>query len=400
MMTGRVLLVCALCVLWCSVSAVNGDESDENVDFSSGRSEAPQGGSSEVMDGREGLDHKSCSVEPGSEGNTAECTKATTNDTDAISTNPSLPSHKSSDPNPQTGLQPPAPPTGAGQSHQTNPVQDAGVTRQVRQDVEEVKTKKGLEEQNKQKNKESHEKQSSREDASVIKGNQLVGQEAALQGDPAQQERKQLEVEPGQPQHETDVQHRGLSQHDHLLQGHEEVQEKRRRGEEQPQLPKAQKEKVPTASTTEPKSTPQSPPPVKPRGMQQEGSAASSSDPLKREIPSVLTKSKPNETIDPPLPQSSAGEGGAAAALGADEEDAKIRKDAEFPESAATEEDHQHKHSLKNDGEAKKEKTAFGTNNTAITNDSDSDSSTAGSHTSPLLLLLHVAAAAVVAGPA
>ncbi|RNC32285.1 mucin-associated surface protein (MASP) [Trypanosoma cruzi] len=123
--------------------------------------------------------------------------------------------------------------------------------------------------------------------------------------------------------------------------------------------------------------------------MQQEGSAASSSDPLKREIPSVLTKSKSNETIDPPLPQSSAGEGGAAAALGADEEDANIRKDAEFPESAATEEDHPHKHSLKNDGEAKKEKTAFGPNNTANKNDGYSDGSTAVSHTtSPLLPLL------------
>ncbi|RNC33566.1 mucin-associated surface protein (MASP) [Trypanosoma cruzi] len=132
--------------------------------------------------------------------------------------------------------------------------------------------------------------------------------------------------------------------------------------------------------------------------MQQEGSAASSSDPLKREIPLVSTKSKSNETIDPPLPQSSAGEGGAAAALGADEEDANIRKDAEFPESAATEEDHQHKHSLKNDGETKKEKTAFGPNNTAITNDSDSDSSTAVSHTtSPLFLVAAAAAAAVAA---
>ncbi|RNC40197.1 mucin-associated surface protein (MASP) [Trypanosoma cruzi] len=83
-------------------------------------------------------------LEPGSEGNSAECTKATTNDTDSISTDPLLPSHESSDPNPQTGLQPPAPPTGAGQSHQTNPVQGTGVTGQIRQDVEEVKTKKDL----------------------------------------------------------------------------------------------------------------------------------------------------------------------------------------------------------------------------------------------------------------
>ncbi|PWU91027.1 Mucin-associated surface protein (MASP) [Trypanosoma cruzi] len=399
MMSGHLLLVGAICVLWCGLSGVAADDADENVDFSSSElPEALHGGSSEVMDRKEGLEHQSCSLEPGSEGNSAECTKATTNDTDSVSTDPLLPPHESSDPNPQTGLQPPAPPTGAGQSHQTYPVQDTGVTGQIRQDVEEVKTKKGLEEENKKQNKESHEKQSSREDASVIKGNQLAGQEAALQGGSAQQERKQQEVEPGQPQHETDVQHRGLSQHDHLLQGHQEVQEKRREGEEQLQLLRAQKEKVPTALTTEPKSTQQSPPPVKLQGMQQEGSAASSSEPLKREIPSVSTKSKSNETIDPPSPQASAGAGGAAATLETDEEDAKVRKDAEFSETVAREEGQQHEQPTDNDGETTKEKTALGTNKTANKNDGDSDSSTAVSHTtSPLLLLLFVACAAAAA---
>ncbi|EAN97394.1 mucin-associated surface protein (MASP), putative [Trypanosoma cruzi] len=403
MMTGRVLLVCALCVLWCGAAGAAADVSEERVDLSSSeRSQMLQNVLSEPTDGKESLEHNSCLERLGSDVNTAECTKAKTNNSDAISTDPLSPSHAPSNPNPEKGLQPVAPPTGPVQAHQPNLMHVKGVVEEVREEDEEGKRKKELEEQNKHQNQESHENPSSREKPSVLKGNQPVGQEATLQGDSAQQGRKHQEEAPVQIQQEKDVQHRELSQHDQLLQGHQEGQEGRRPDEEQPQILKAQKEKVATASSTGPNLTQQSPPHMKINGLQQEGSAASSSEQLKEEIPSVSTESKSNGTIDPPSPQASEGEGGAPAALQTQEEDANIRQVVEFSETAAREEDHQHEHPPDNYGETTKEKPAVVTNNTANKNGGDSDGSTAVSHTtSPLLLLLVVvactAAAAVVA---
>ncbi|PBJ77820.1 mucin-associated surface protein [Trypanosoma cruzi cruzi] len=360
---------------------------------SSERSQVLQNVLSEPTDGKKSLEHKSCSVEPGSDVNTAECTKAKTNNSDAISTDPLSPSHAPSNPNPQKGLQPVAPPTGPVQANLPSPVHVEGVVEEVREEDDEAKRKKELEEQSKKKNQESHKKQLSREKPSVLKANQPVGQEATLQGDSAQEGRKHQEEAPAQIQQEKDVQHRELSQHDQQLQGHEEG---RRPDEEQPQI-KAQKETVATASSTGPNLTQQSPPHVKLHGMQQEGSVDSSSERLKEEIPSVSTESKSNGTIDPPSPKASEGEGGAAAALQAEEEEEKFRKDAEFFETAVTE-GHHHEQPTENEGETTKEKTAVVTNNTAITNDSGSDGSTAVSHTtSPLLLLLLVACAAAAA---
>ncbi|KAF8279634.1 Mucin-associated surface protein (MASP), subgroup S032 [Trypanosoma cruzi] len=394
MMTGRVLLVCALCVLWCGAAVgTEGNGSEEMADPSSSeRSQVLQNVLSEPTDGEKSLEHKPCSVEPASDVDTAECTKAKTNNSDAISTDPLSPSHAPSNPNPQKGLQPVAPSTGPVQAHQPSPVHVEGVVEEVREEDDEAKRKE-LEEQNKQKNQESHEKQLSREKPSVLKANQPVGQEPTLQGDSAQQGRKHQEEAPVQIQQEKDVQHRELSQHDQQLQGHEEG---RHPDEEQPQI-KAQKETVATASSTGPNLTQQSPPHVKLHGMQQEGSVDSSSERLKEEIPSVSTESKSNGTIDPPSPKASEGEAGAAAALQAEEKDEKFRKDAEFFETAVTE-SHHHEQPTENEGETTKEKPAVVTNNTTITNDSGSDGSTAVSHTtSPLLLLLAVACAAAAA---
>ncbi|EKG00984.1 mucin-associated surface protein (MASP), putative [Trypanosoma cruzi] len=198
MMTGRVLLVCALCVLWCGAAGAAADGSEEMADPSSSeRSQVLQNGLSEPTDGKKSLEHKSCSVEPGSDVNTAECTKAKTNNLDTISTDPLSPSHAPSNPNPQTGLQPVAPPTGPVQAHQPSPVHVEGVVEELREEDDEAKRKKELEEQNKQKNQESHEKQLSREKPSVLKANQPVGKEATLQGDSAQQGRKHQEEAPG-----------------------------------------------------------------------------------------------------------------------------------------------------------------------------------------------------------
>ncbi|RNC38817.1 mucin-associated surface protein (MASP), partial [Trypanosoma cruzi] len=121
------------------------DSSEKMADPSSSeRSQALRNGLSEPTDGKKSVEHKSCSVEPVSDANTAECTKAKSNNLDAISTDPLSPSHAPSNQDPQTGLQPVVPPTGPVQANQPSPGHVKGVVEEVREEDDEAKRKKNL----------------------------------------------------------------------------------------------------------------------------------------------------------------------------------------------------------------------------------------------------------------
>ncbi|PBJ77860.1 mucin-associated surface protein [Trypanosoma cruzi cruzi] len=134
-----------------------------------------------------------------------------------------------------------------------------------------------------------------------------------------------------------------------------------------------------------------------PEELQQKQTIAGSTSRLEGEAPLIVTESTSNGNNDPSLPSVST-HAGVAATHETDKEDAKVRPSVESTETTVNETDEQHEHLTESDKESIKDKTGVGANSTA--NTADSDGSTAVSHTtSPLLLLLVAcaAAAAVVA---
>ncbi|ESS60192.1 mucin-associated surface protein (MASP) [Trypanosoma cruzi Dm28c] len=169
-------------------------------------------------------------------------------------------------------------------------------------------------------------------------------------------------------------------------------QQKIQTQQQQEQLRQVQQETL-SASPTGPVKKESSPPPL---GKQQElppkEVTTDLKDQLRKEAPSAATHSKSNGNNDPSF-SSATGDAAAFPNHSTDKNTATVHNDTESTETVVTEEDHQREHNADNKGENTKNKNIFFTNHT--TNTQNSDGSTAVSHTtSPLLLLLFVAAAA------
>ncbi|PBJ71378.1 mucin-associated surface protein [Trypanosoma cruzi cruzi] len=135
-----------------------------------------------------------------------------------------------------------------------------------------------------------------------------------------------------------------------------------------------------------------------PEELQQKQTSAGSTSHLEGEAPLIGTESTSNGNNDPSLPSVSTN-AGVAATHETDKEDAKVRPSVESTETTVNETDEQHEHLTENGKESAKDKTGVGANSTANTAGSD-DSTAVIYFTSPLLPLLVVVACAAAAAVA
>ncbi|PBJ76566.1 mucin-associated surface protein [Trypanosoma cruzi cruzi] len=172
-------------------------------------------------------------------------------------------------------------------------------------------------------------------------------------------------------------------------------QQKIQTQQQQEQLRQVQQETL-SASPTGPVKKESSPPPLaKQQELPPKEVTTDLKDQLRKEAPSAATHSKSNGNNDPSF-STATGDAAAFSNHSTDKNTATVHNDTESTETVVTEEDHQREHNADNKGENTKNKNIFLTNHT--TNTQNSDGSTAVSHTtSPLLLLLVVACAAAAA---
>ncbi|PWV08872.1 Mucin-associated surface protein (MASP) [Trypanosoma cruzi] len=180
-----------------------------------------------------------------------------------------------------------------------------------------------------------------------------------------------------------------------------EEKDKKREPQEQRHLQQQNgKQEALHGSPTGPAATQGSLAPAPTGKLQQTHTSAGSTKQPVEEAPLTETEITSNGTSDPASPSVTA-RAGDASTSDAEKEEVKVQTNAESSKTAVKEKDDQHEHLTENKKESAKDKNAIRTNATANTD--DRDGSTAVSHTtSPLLLLLVVAcaaAAAVVAGP-
>ncbi|KAF5216414.1 Mucin-associated surface protein (MASP) subgroup S001 [Trypanosoma cruzi] len=171
-------------------------------------------------------------------------------------------------------------------------------------------------------------------------------------------------------------------------------QQKIQTQQQQEELLQVQQETL-SASSTGPVEKESTPPPVaKQQELPPKEVTTDLKEQLRKEAPSAATHSKSNGNNDPTL-SSAPGDADAVANHSADKNTATVHNDTESSETVVTEEDHQNEHTADNEGENMKNQNIVVTNHTTSTQ--NSDSSTAIPHTtSPLLLLVACAAAAAV----
>ncbi|KAF8304020.1 Mucin-associated surface protein (MASP), subgroup S097 [Trypanosoma cruzi] len=178
------------------------------------------------------------------------------------------------------------------------------------------------------------------------------------------------------------------------IQQNSDAEEEMNKNRQQGQRP--QEVTAPLASSSGSEATRKSQSPVPPEALHKKELTDGLREQLEEETPLAATQSKSHGTTDPQSSPASAIAGEAAVTHDADEENATGRNDDEPIETVFADDHQQHEHPENIQKEPAKDKNAVITNGTAAPG--DSDGSTAFSHTtSPLLLLLLVACAAAAA---
>ncbi|PBJ78444.1 mucin-associated surface protein [Trypanosoma cruzi cruzi] len=390
MMTGRVLLVCALCVLWCTIGVVadgNTEEVVESVVPLSGPNGSQQlqeedsrrkgrSENDEQVDGtqmqkqrQDGEGHQEGSVQPAEQSVGLQLQSDRPRVEEAGKRTEKEQLQRGKQPNPSV-------------EHQTPPnLADKYQERGGKGDVPEESGKQKEEEIISQSGGETESHGKEKEKVATGPGSPElivteISQEASRSppGKPLA-ENEQIAKENVGKKEEKDKQHE--------KKGDPHVQQQNGNQEKPHGSPAGSGSKQSSLAT------------LPPEELQQKQTSAGSTSHLEGEAPLIGTESTSNGNNDPSLPSVST-HAGVAATHETDKEDAKVRPSVESTETTVNETDEQHEHLTESDKESMKDKTGVGANSTA--NTAGSDGSTAASHTTfPLLLLLVVACAAAAA---
>ncbi|KAF5214732.1 Mucin-associated surface protein (MASP) subgroup S034 [Trypanosoma cruzi] len=371
MMTGRVLLVCAFCVLWCTIGVVaDGDTEEVLEDF------VPPSRADETQELQEELRGKGHSA----------------NDEQVDETQLQKPQKEGGGHQAEDPLQPVERSVRAKLQSEGPRVEETG--NQIEQEQLLRGTQRNPNVENKTPTMPVDKPQGSNGEGDVSnekekqKVKETISQIKEEVVAPGAGTPEAISIEGHQeasrnPAEKTLVENKDIAKENNV-----KKEEKEKKSEQQELQLKQKNGKQVTlhGSPTGPAATQGSLAPVPPEGLQQKQISDGSTKQPEGEAPLIGTESTSDGTTDPPLPSVSTG-AAVAATSESDKREVKVSAIAESNETTVNETDDQQERIGEKDEESAKGKTAFETNQTE--NIDDSDGSTAVSHTtSPLLLLL------------